>query len=195
MATQIITEPADEPITTAEQKSHSRIDIATEDTLIAGFVKAARTNLEDLTGIKFLTQKWLLTLPAFPSTNIIKLPFSPIISVDEIKTIDADGDEAVFNTDNYVTDFVSIPAIIKLKSGYTWDEPTSGYREVNGVEIFFTTGYATTAKIPVNLKLAIKMLAAHFYENREATTIGNLSDLPMGVASLVMPYKTWQREL
>ena len=42
------------------------------------------------------------------------------------------------------------------------------------------------------LKEAIMLLAAHLYENREASLVGVTSqDLPFGLFDLLMPYRTW----
>ena len=46
--------------------------------------------------------------------------------------------------------------------------------------------------VPEPLKQAIKLLVAHFYENREATVIGNTPNvLPYSVFDLVGPYRQW----
>mgnify|MGYP000197396570 CR=1 FL=1 len=48
------------------------------------------------------------------------------------------------------------------------------------------------ATVPAPLKEAVRQLAAHFYENREAALVGvTASELPFGVIDLVAPYRTW----
>jgi hypothetical protein len=37
----------------------------------------------------------------------------------------------------------------------------------NAVQISFTAGYSDTNPIPENIKVAIRMMAAYWYENRE----------------------------
>lgn len=45
---------------------------------------------------------------------------------------------------------------------------------------------------PGALREAIQMLAAHFYENREATTVdGRANEMPFGFMTLVTPYRAW----
>lgn len=45
---------------------------------------------------------------------------------------------------------------------------------------------------PAALKQAILQLAAHFYENREASLVGvSASELPFGFHDLVRPFRTW----
>src|SRR5258708_1946866 len=46
--------------------------------------------------------------------------------------------------------------------------------------------------IPEPVKEAVRQLAAHLYENREATLIGVTSQsLPFGLLDLLMPYRAW----
>lgn len=48
------------------------------------------------------------------------------------------------------------------------------------------------ADAPAPLKEAILQLAAHFYENREASLVGvSASELPFGFHDLVRPFRTW----
>ena len=52
-----------------------------------------------------------------------------------------------------------------------------------------------SADVPGPLKLAIKLLVGHFYENREATTMLKIDELPLGIKALIEPYRTWQRAI
>jgi hypothetical protein len=49
-----------------------------------------------------------------------------------------------------------------------------------------------TCSIPEPVKEAVRQLAAHLYENREASLIGVTSQsLPFGLLDLLMPYRAW----
>ena len=46
--------------------------------------------------------------------------------------------------------------------------------------------------VPDALKEAIRQLAAHLYENREATLVGiTAQQLPFGLLDLLAPYRAW----
>jgi hypothetical protein len=46
--------------------------------------------------------------------------------------------------------------------------------------------------MPAGLTEAVKMLAAHLYENREASLVGvTSSELPFGLMDLIAPYRFW----
>ena len=94
----------------------------------------------------------------------------------------------------YSTDTLGEPARVYLK-----DIPSATLRRYNAVEIAFTCGYGAAAgNVPEPLRQAIKLLAAHWYENRVA--VGEASqlkfeELPLGVQYLLAPYRLWGRKL
>ncbi|PYG30360.1 head-tail connector protein [Pelagimonas varians] len=47
----------------------------------------------------------------------------------------------------------------------------------------------TVDPLPPALKHAALMLAAHFFENKEAVTEGQLTVVPLGVSRLIAPYR------
>lgn len=57
---------------------------------------------------------------------------------------------------------------------------------------FVTPPWPPTDPAPGALLEAIKLLAAHLYENREASLVGVTSqDLPFGLLDLITPYRVW----
>lgn len=62
MTTQLVTEPAMEPVSLDEAKAHLRVDTEDDDAYITGLILAARQVVEDDTRRALLTQSWLLTL-------------------------------------------------------------------------------------------------------------------------------------
>lgn len=54
------------------------------------------------------------------------------------------------------------------------------------------TGGALTGEIPAPVNEAVRQLASHLYENREATLIGvTAQSLPFGFLDLLEPYRAW----
>lgn len=61
-----------------------------------------------------------------------------------------------------------------------------------GFKIADTFGGVDQEGIPPALVEAVSQLAAHFYENREATLVGvNAQVLPLGVSEIVAEYRTY----
>ncbi|KFL30648.1 hypothetical protein JP75_14340 [Devosia riboflavina] len=47
-------------------------------------------------------------------------------------------------------------------------------------------------ELPGGLRRAVLMLAAHFFENREAVLVGvGTNELPFGYADLIAPHRKW----
>lgn len=189
------TAPAEEPVTTAQAKTHARIDITDDDTLIGTLIKAARRWIENLTGIRMVTQTWNYYLDAFPCGNAIKIPVGPVSAVSSVKYTDAAGAVSTLSAASYVVDLVSLPARIVLKDNYSW--PADVLQVVNGVNIEFVAGYGAAAAVPEELALAVNMLVSYWYENRDAAAgaVGStdVKDLPYTLQAILPNFTMYQR--
>ena len=194
MSLELVADAGIEPITKDEQKRHMRVDLTDEDAEIEIYITAARKEIEKLTGTHMIEQSYRLWLDNFPACNTIYIPIGPVIAIDSITYFDENDTESTFSATSYVTDVISIPGRIKLKSSGSW--PTTTLRVLNGVKISFDTGFGDSAStVPQNLRHAVRLLAAHYFENREAFIYKSIHELPMGVASLIAKYKMWQRAM
>lgn len=61
-------------------------------------------------------------------------------------------------------------------------------QQLEAVQVTYVAGFGGLYTVPDAIKTAIKMLVAHWYENREAVTPGPLSPVPMAVEALLMAY-------
>lgn len=186
-----LTAPAAEPVTTAEGKAHMRVDLTDDDTLIAALLVAARDWVENYTGRKLVSQQWRWNLDAFPECSEMLLPLAPVVSVDEIAYTAPDSTVTVFDASSYLADVAGEPGRVVLKDGVSWPAFGSELAVAAAVSVKFTVGYANAAAVPERFKLAIKMLAAHFYENRENTVPMELRQVPLGVQALLADFSAW----
>lgn len=187
----LFTAPAAEPVSASEAKSHLRIDISDDDTLIGTYITAARVRVEQELNRALVTQTWELVLDGFPAGDRIRLPLPPLQSVTSVKYTDEDGVEATYSSANYLVDTDAEPGQIVLKSGVTWPAVTL-LREVAAVRIKFVAGYGLAAAVPEPIKLAIKLLVGTYYENREDTLVAQgvtVMRLPTGVRDLLSSYR------
>ncbi len=74
MPLQLVTAPAEEPITLLEAKQHLRVDVDDDDALIGSLITAARQAAETLTGRQLMTARWRLVLDAFPGALSMHIP-------------------------------------------------------------------------------------------------------------------------
>lgn len=184
MAAKLVTAPATEPVTIAEQKLHSRVDITDDDDLIAAQIAAARRWLEGVKRRAFITQTWRLNLDAWPVGNEIALPNPPLQSVSSIKYYDESNNETTWNNSNYLVDTDSEPGRVVLAYNKTWPTEATLY-PVNPIRIEFVAGYGAAADVPETDKQAIMLLVGHWYENRETTMHVDLRTIPFAVESLM----------
>lgn len=192
MAVTISSPPAIEPITLTELKLHLRVDGTDEDTLIESLLTVARAHCESFTRRQFITATLVLNLDKFPSDEVILLPYPPIQSpLTSVKYYDADGTQQTLTvTTDYVVDVASEPGRLMPAYGKSW--PTT--REImNAVEITYKAGYGLkTADVPEGLKAAIKLLATHLYERREAVSEKSLNVVPLAIESLLWQYRVME---
>jgi len=182
---EITTDSAVEPVSTADVKSQLRIDSSAEDTLIDGYTKSARHTLERLMRRAFITQTITLKYDSFPAD--IRLPRPPAIAVTSIQYVDADGATQTLAPSTYVVDTSIQPASIQPAYGESYPSTRT---QANAVTIVYTAGYgATGADVPEPILLAIKLLVGSFFENREATGVLNVRELPLGLQMLVASYE------
>lgn len=175
----LITPPANEPVTLSQMKQHARVLRDDEDPLLEAYVKAARGYCETYLRRQILPATWRMSLRYFPDAPI-KLPLPPLQSVTSITYLDTAGVTQTLDPTKYIVDIARQPAQILPAYGECWPSTRC---HPNAVNITFVAGYAT---VPETIKTAIKMLATHWYEHREAVTEVALNSVPMAVESLLM---------
>jgi uncharacterized phiE125 gp8 family phage protein len=147
-------------------------------------------------GRALVQQTLVLRLDRFPSSacDPILLPCPPLRSVSSVQYVDEAGATQTMDSADYLVDTASTPG--RLTPAYAGRWPTTR-RQMNAVTITYVAGYAPvesgsptdwTGNVPAPVKAAARLLLAHLYENREATTpLPNLRELPLGVQSLLTP--------
>jgi uncharacterized phiE125 gp8 family phage protein len=116
------------------------------------------------------------------------------VSVAHVKYTDSTGVQRTFAATEYGVSTARTPGAIVLE--YQKDWPTDTLRNTDPIEVQFTCGYGLPTQVPHQLRQAIRMLAAHFYEHREAVIIGTTSaidekELPFAVSALIAPFRVW----
>ena len=153
-------------MTTQLVKDHIRetLSDAANDTLIDTFARAAEDALEGELCRAFLTQTWVLRLDCFPAWEI-RLPRPPLVSVTSISYLEAvNGAPTTLATDQYVVDTAPEPGRIYEAYGMSWPATRA---IPNAVTITYVVGAANAAAVPAALRIAVCLLAAEMYENRE----------------------------
>ncbi len=157
--------PANEPLSTAEAKSHLRVDTSDEDTYIASLVAAAREEAERVSWRALITQTWRLTLDRFPTGDAaIVVPRPPLQSVTSIQYVDENGDTQTVVSSAYDVDTNREPGRIVPAFGESWP---STRREAEAVTIVFVAGYGDDATdIPENTRHWLRLHVGHWHCHR-----------------------------
>jgi uncharacterized phiE125 gp8 family phage protein len=190
---QLVTGPTGYPLEAADLEAHSRA-MGQPLEQLEPYLFAATDHIETITNRRCLTQTWKMFLDCFPGSGVIHLPYSPLVSVAHVKYTDSTGTQRTFAATEYGVSTARTPGAIVLE--YQKDWPTDTLRNTDPVEVQFTCGYGLPTQVPHQLRQAIRMLAAHFYEHREAVIIGTTSaidekELPFAVSALIAPFRVW----
>ena len=172
----VTSQPAVEPVTASEVKTHTRISGSDQDTLIAKWIKSGRELAEAYQRRAYIEQTIEVSFDDFPLVPF-HLPRSRVMQVLSIKYYTTDNTEVVvYNStapvgteSNYLIDTDSEPSRITLAFGKTW--PSTVLRDINSFKVTYKAGYgATAASVPENVKDAIMLYCDWRYENRAAET-------------------------
>ena len=193
MPLQLVTPPAEEPVSLAEAKQHLRVDGGDDDLLIGSLITAARQAAETKTGRQLITARWKLVLDAFPGPSLMQsatgasfslpghailLAKCPVQSVVSIEYLDMNGTTQVMPASDYVLDTACEPARLTPVFGKTWP-PT--LPQMGAVSVTFDAGYGTASAVPEGLKSWIKLRVGSLYGHREEMSVlsrGRIDPLP-----------------
>ena len=160
----VSTQPPVEPITIEEVKDFARIDGTEEDCLLERFITSARYNCEEYLGRALVLQTIQMVMDFWPGT-VVELPRPPLLSVSSIVTVDEDGTETTYDSDNYYIVTEAVPGQLVLKQGVS--PPTNTSRDYAGFKITYKCGYgATPDSLPRPIKDGLVMWVASMYEKR-----------------------------
>jgi uncharacterized phiE125 gp8 family phage protein len=126
----------------------------------------------------------------WPLIAHLELPKPPVQSVESVIYLDPTGTPQTLDPSIYLTDLVTEPCRIYLRPGKAWP-PYLAAR--NTIAIECVCGYESIDLIPENAKLAIKMLVANFYENREPISLVSGTqpyEMPINIANVLADLDT-----
>lgn len=187
LAVRVSVAPTQEPLSLAEARAHLRVDSYDDDGIIAGLILAAREYCEQITGRVLCTQTLVLTMDGFPRCQPILLPRGPIQSITTVKYINASGVQTTWSGSEWQADLYSNPPRIEPAYGLSWPDARLVY---GAVEVTFVAGYGGPELVPQSFLQAMRLLLGHWYENREAVTIGSItSELDFTVKALLAPHR------
>lgn len=178
------------PVTSADLIAQSRIDDTGEEALLDRLIATAVSHVESATGRSLMRQDWCLTLDAFPVGGLVRLPKGPVVEVLSVLYLTAAGDEVEVPPSGrrLIGGGALLPRLVPAV-GHAWPVPACA---PGAVRITYRTGVESAADVPEALRHAVLMLAAHWFEQREAVAEASsgagMLPVPMAVESLMAPW-------
>lgn len=219
MPSKLLTQPASEPVTLADAKTHLRVDINDDDALITALIVSARQQAEQICRRAFISQQWKVTMDRFPA---------PAMNVGSANWYgpqwgNSPGPLTILTPDNKTGYEIYLPysplaSVDSIKyvdengtlqtlspSAYKVDMISEPARvlpaygtawpairnEINAVEITLTAGWPSAAEVPQPIKSWILLRIGAMYENRESDMIlqRGTVDSLPFVDALLAPYR------
>lgn len=192
-----------------------RVDSDEQDDEIRAFAASVVSSLEgDGTGLEscwlgrvLLPQSWVLTLDGFPGgtggfgslggRGAIPLPLAPVIEIEGITYLDADGNAQTLDGSKYRLLADRLPAEVIPAYGESWPATLDDQAVVS---VRFRAGYAGgeeldsppgSSAVPPAIQQAIKLIVGDFFAMRETVNVGNIvNELPWTASVLLTPFRT-----
>jgi len=196
----IISQSATEPIDLCEARKHLRIEpfgyplAHPDDDYVDRCISASRQWVEEYTRRHLISK----TIEVYANEFARQLPFSflPVQGVDSIEYLANDETTKTVGSNVYKLKIYENEA--KLILGYNQEMPNDVIPEESAITITVAAGYTNgsspdTYPLPYPIKAAMLLIIGHLYENRQEDVLGNtrisFNSLPMGVYSLLQPYR------
>jgi len=189
MKLELLTPPAGYPVTACELRTHlwTIYPEKTTDEYLNLLIQAAVSHLETITWRRFISQTWRLYLDAWPAGGIM-LPYGAVSAIEAVRWLDKTGtDHQLISGDDYLSATNGPePQVMPLDG--CW--PSGELFDVDSIRVDFTAGFGAAKDVPADIRHAIQMLAAHWYETREAVIVGTtVRKVPFAVDALINPWK------
>lgn len=193
----ITAQPTSEPITLTQASDHLRVDSTEDQSYIRDLVSVAREYFDAVTGRSSAIATYILTAETWEdifsdtrrnnqtyglSAYSIPIYRTPLLSVESIKYYAPDATTlTTMSANDYRVVTSAEPGIIQLK-----DSPPSIDDRIDAIQITFKAG---ADSVPAMNKHAIKMLVAHFYEQRTPIAFASASEIPYTLKTLIEAQK------
>lgn len=185
MPAYLLTAPAAEPLSLVDAKRFLRVEHGDDDAIISSLVSAARNHVEALTRSALIAQTWRLVLDRWPDGGRIVPRIGPLRALAVARVFSAANEASAIDPEIFVID-----AATGVIAAPSWSLPVPG-RSVAGIELDLDVGFgASGADVPPTLLQAIRMLVAHWYENRGLIAIGqSVLMMPASVNAMISSHR------
>ena len=160
-------------------------DDGSEDAVLELYLRAAMAAIEARLARALLARDFSWTVGRWRDDASQGMPIAPVRSVASITLVEPDGSETVVDPEAWsVLRDAQRPRLVGRFGRSLPRIPRAGHAEVR-----FNAGFGEAWEaVPVDLRQAVFLLAAHFYENRsEGNAVAG--SMPFGVLVLIEAYR------
>ncbi len=160
-------------------------DDGSQDQLLELYLRSAMAAIEARLGRVLLARPFSWTVTHWREETCQGLPIGPVVSVESITFQEADGTETEVDAETWsVLRDAQRPRLVGKFGRSLPRIPRGGQAEIR-----FTAGFgASWEDVPHDLRQAVLMLTAHFYENRVEGGAA-AGAMPFGVLVLIEAYR------
>jgi len=161
-------------------------DDGAQDAVLELYLRAAMAAIEARLGRALLARQFAWSVSCWREEASQTMPIGPVRAVESVTLLGADGSEEAADPDSWsVLRDSQRPRLVGRFGRSLPRIPRAGRAEIR-----FVAGFGETwDEVPSDLRQAVFLLAAHFYENRSDN--GTVSGgMPFGVLVLIEAYRT-----
>lgn len=161
-------------------------DDGSEDAVLELYLRAAMAAIEVRIGRALLARTFSWSVTRWREDASQGLPIAPVRSVEAIALVGADGSERAVDPSSWsVLRDSQRPRLVGRFGKNLPAIPRAGHAEIR-----FTAGFGDAWEdVPPDLRQAVFLLAAHYYEHRAENGDGGHA-LPFGVLVLIEAYRS-----
>ena len=170
-------------------KAHLRLgtgfsDGDVQDPVLESFLRAAMAAIEARTGKVLIERSFTWKLSEWRDQQGQALPVAPVVAITDLSLRKADDTAEVVEPTEYRLEENTHRPVLRPMGHALPTIPTGGVAEI-AFDAGMTTDWGT---LPADLGQAVLLLAAHYYEFRHETALGE-GCMPFGVTSLIERYR------
>lgn len=184
MSVTLMAPPALEPVSLAQMKDHLRVEHASEDTLISAYITSGRLHIEAFLSKVLIWQNWRINFDRLPVGKAVHLPLAPILALNTVSFYTEQTGPNTIPPVDYTIDLDS------FRPRFLLHLQRQNLRAFGAYELDVTAGYGPAAEdVPADIRQALRLLVAYWYENREAATPLAREHMPHGVRTILEAHR------
>ncbi len=157
-------------------------DDGSEDAVLEVFVRSALAAVEARIGKALIRRSFSWTVTRWFEVEGQALPIAPVQAISSVTITKSDGSSEILDPDTYRLESDTQRPKLAATGSALPSIPTGG-----SAEMVFEAGFGAWIEVPSDLKQAVFLLGASYYENRAGEA--QMNGLPFGVSALLDKYR------